>query len=312
MKLLSPVLLLTVALVAAGAHASDAIQERDIFDDINQGVQNAVDNIAGALNIGHADDPDDDEAASVPNTTSTTSTPSSTTTRSLPTSQPARPTSSVASSAASTTGTTGTTGTTSNTTKSTAQSTTTDADDDDKESKTSNAATSSSSPSPTPTGEACTGNGKRCPTIGENTYQQCLNKVWTNQKCGNSLVCGLDVDGAVACMSKDQATVVYDKCSGDAKRCHPTENTKYQQCNGKFWETFTCDQSSKCSLDSNKNVICGSPSGDDGSSSSVTYSLVKPQPFVPESAAPLSARLTVGAIAVALVAAAFGMPSLGF
>ncbi|KAJ2404952.1 hypothetical protein GGI10_005448, partial [Coemansia sp. RSA 2530] len=299
MKLLSPVLLLTVALVAAGAHASDAIQKRDIFDDLNQGVQNAVDNIAGALNIGHAEDGDENESTTTPSTTSTTS---STSTPSQPSSQPVRPTSSVASSA------TTTTTTTSNKTTSSAKSTATDTEDDDKKSTTSKTtASSSSSPSPTPTGEACTGNGKRCPTIGESTYQQCTNKVWTNQKCGNSLVCGHDVDGAVACMSKDQATVVYDKCTGDAKRCHATEDTKYQQCNGKFWETFTCDQSSKCSLDSNKNVICGS-SGGDGGASSVTYSLVKPQPFVPESTAPLSARLTVGAIAVALVAAALGMP----
>ncbi|KAJ2751156.1 hypothetical protein GGI19_004664 [Coemansia pectinata] len=292
MKLFSPVLLLTAALVAAGAHANDAIQKRDIFDDLSQGFQDVVDGIGGAINIGH----DGDESES--NTpTSIKSTPSQS------------PSQSVRSTSSSTSSKKSTSSSTSQKPTSSAQSLTTDSGDSAKNSTTS---TTTSSPSPTPTGEACTGNGKRCPTVGENTYQQCLNKVWTNQKCGNSLVCGLDGGGSVACMSKEQATVVYDKCTGDAKRCHPTESTKYQQCNGSYWATFTCDNSSKCSLDGNKNVICGSSSGSGGSSSSVTYSLVKPQPFVPESAAPLSAKLTVGAIAVALVAAALGMPSLGF
>ncbi|KAJ2445575.1 hypothetical protein GGF42_005956 [Coemansia sp. RSA 2424] len=289
MKLLSPVLLLTVALVAAGAHASNALQKRDIFDDIKNGVQGAFDNLVDGINIGHADTSEDDETTPSKATTTTTST--------TPT-QPAKST------LASSTPSKSTPSSTSQKATSSKQPLTTNSGDDDKDASSTTTTTSSSSP--TPTGEACKGSIKRCPTVGESTYQQCLNNVWTNQKCGSSLVCGLDSQGSVACMSKEQATTVYDKCTGNAKRCHPSESTKYQQCNGSFWESFVCDKASKCSLDGNKNVICGSPSGNGGSSSSVTYSLVKPQPFVPESTAPLSAKLAVSAIAVALVAAAFG------
>ncbi|KAJ2485636.1 hypothetical protein IWW47_005547, partial [Coemansia sp. RSA 2052] len=271
MKLLSPVLLLTVALVAAGAHASNALQKRDIFDDIKNGVQGAFDNLVGGINIGHADTPEDDETTPSKATTTTTST--------TPT-QPAKST------LASSTPSKSTPSSTSQKATSSKQPLTTNSGDDDKDASSTTTTTTSSS-SPTPTGEACKGSIKRCPTVGESTYQQCLNNVWTNQKCGSSLVCGLDSQGSVACMSKEQATTVYDKCTGNAKRCHPSESTKYQQCNGSFWESFVCDKASKCSLDGNKNVICGSPSGNGGSSSSVTYSLVKPQPFVPESTAPL-------------------------
>ncbi|KAJ2747956.1 hypothetical protein GGI20_000043 [Coemansia sp. BCRC 34301] len=298
MKLLSPTLLLTVALVAAGAHANNALQNRDIFDDIKNGVQDAFGNLADAINIGHADTPAEDESTSSKGTTT-----AATTTTGLTQSQSARSSPSSSNSSRATSSST-----TQKTTSSTQSLTTNSGDDDDDTATTS----SSSSPSPTPTGEACKGSAKRCPTVGENTYQQCLNNVWTNQKCGNSLVCGLDVSGSVACMSKEQATTVYDKCTGNGKRCHPTESTKYQQCNGSFWATYTCDKSAKCSLDGNKNVICGSASGGGGGSSSVTYSLVEPEPYVPESAAQLSAKLAVGTVAIALVAAALGVQLLGF
>ncbi|KAJ2894851.1 hypothetical protein IWW38_002457 [Coemansia aciculifera] len=291
MKLLSPALLLTSALVAAGAHAQNALHDRDILDDIQNGVQGALDGLASA--IGFADTPANGKSTPATSTSTTTS---------APTTPLLKPTSSSS--------TTSTTSSTSQKSTSSTQSPASDSGDNSGADSTSTTS-SSSSPSPTPTGDACSGSGKRCPTVGENTYQQCLNNVWTNQKCGNALVCGLDSDGSVACMSKDQATMANDKCTGNAKRCHATDNTKYQQCNGSYWVTYTCANSATCSVDSNNNVICGSSSGG-GGSNSVTYSLVQPQPYVPQSAAPVSAKLAVGVIAAALVAAALGMPALSF
>ncbi|KAJ2465483.1 hypothetical protein EV174_006653, partial [Coemansia sp. RSA 2320] len=186
-----------------------------------------------------------------------------------------------------------------------ATSTQTTATDNNDGADTDTADATTSSPSPTPTGEKCSGSDKRCPTVGQAQYQQCVNNVWTNFKCGSSLVCGYDSSKAVACMSSDLATMTYESCSGNSKRCSPTDTTKYQQCNGSYWVNYSCGDSSKCSTDSNKNVVCLSPSDTGAAAATDTYRINTPSAFVP-SAAPPPARLSVGAIAAVLAAAAVG------
>ncbi|KAJ2838343.1 hypothetical protein J3B01_001468 [Coemansia erecta] len=164
---------------------------------------------------------------------------------------------------------------------------------------------STSSTKPSPTGTPCSSNNaKQCSPSNESGYQICSDGFWSDQTCGGSDVCGKDTNGDIACMSKDQATVSLEACSENkAMRCDATDQTKYQQCDGKHWQTYTCDSANTCNMDGDK-VVCGSvATGDDGA---VSYTMHEPTPFVPESAATqVSAALAGVAFAVALSFAGF-------
>ncbi|KAJ2200611.1 hypothetical protein IW144_000974 [Coemansia sp. RSA 522] len=164
---------------------------------------------------------------------------------------------------------------------------------------------STSSTKPSPTGTPCSSNNaKQCSPSNESGYQVCSDGFWSDQTCGGSDVCGKDTNGDIACMSKDQATVSLEACSENkAMRCDATDQTKYQQCDGKHWQTYTCDSANTCNMDGDK-VVCGSvATGDDGA---VSYTMHEPTPFVPESAATqVSVALAAVAFAVALSFAGF-------
>ncbi|KAJ2176766.1 hypothetical protein GGF45_003552 [Coemansia sp. RSA 551] len=164
---------------------------------------------------------------------------------------------------------------------------------------------STSSTKPSPTGTPCSSNNaKQCSPSNESGYQVCSDGFWSDQTCGGSDVCGKDTNGDIACMSKDQATVSLEACSENkAMRCDATDQTKYQQCDGKHWQTYTCDSANTCNMDGDK-VVCGSvATGEDGA---VSYTMHEPTPFVPESAATqVSVALAAVAFAVALSFAGF-------
>ncbi|KAJ2800679.1 hypothetical protein H4R20_003968 [Coemansia guatemalensis] len=180
-------------------------------------------------------------------------------------------------------------------------------DDKDSEepasSKSDDADSSTSSSKPSPTGESCSKDGeKRCATSG-NGYQECQDGVWSDQSCGGSDVCGKDEDGGVACMDKDQATVSRESCSNkDEQRCDASDDTKYQTCDGKYWQTFSCENS-QCNMDGDK-VICGDANGGDGGG--ISYTMHEPTAFVPETtsiAPPMRAAFGTAAVAFVLAAA---------
>ncbi|PIA13796.1 hypothetical protein COEREDRAFT_83274 [Coemansia reversa NRRL 1564] len=182
-----------------------------------------------------------------------------------------------------------------------------DKTDDDKPDKPSSSEsddvdTTKSSSKPTPTGEACPKDGeKRCASSG-NGYQECQDGVWSDQSCGGSDVCGKDEDGGVACMDKDQATMSRESCSKKGEqRCEASDDTKYQTCDGKHWQTFSCEKG-KCNMDGNK-VVCGDVDGDGGGS--ITYTMHEPTAFVPPTniASPLRAAFGTAAAAFVLAAA---------
>ncbi|KAJ2452032.1 hypothetical protein EV183_003210 [Coemansia sp. RSA 2336] len=158
--------------------------------------------------------------------------------------------------------------------------------DDNSESS---SASSSSKPStsesskPSPTGTPCSNEGdKRCPSTNSSGYQLCKDGFWLDQSCSGDNVCS-DKQGEVSCVSKEQATASYESCSKkDQKRCDASDSTKYQVCDGKFWQAFTCDNSNTCAMDGDK-VVCGSlETGDNGE---ISYTMHEPSAYIPESAA---------------------------
>ncbi|KAJ2617283.1 hypothetical protein H4S08_000384 [Coemansia sp. RSA 1365] len=180
-----------------------------------------------------------------------------------------------------------------------------DKTDDDKpekptSSKSDDVETTKSSSKPTPTGEACSKDGeKRCASSG-NGYQECQDGVWSDQSCGGSDVCGKDEDGGIACMDKDQATMSRESCSKKSEqRCDASDDTKYQTCDGKHWQTFSCEKG-KCNMDGD-NVVCGDVNGGDGSSDS--YIIHKPTAFVPPTGIASPLRATLGTAVMAFVLA---------
>ncbi|KAJ2079378.1 hypothetical protein H4R24_003822 [Coemansia sp. RSA 988] len=175
--------------------------------------------------------------------------------------------------------------------------------DEPTSSKSDHADSSKSSSKPSPTGESCPKDGeKRCASSG-NGYQECQDGVWSDQSCGGSDVCGKDEDGGVACMDKDQATTSRESCSKKGEqRCDASDDTKYQTCDGKHWQTFSCEKS-QCNMDGDK-VICGDADGGDGDGGGVSYTMHKPSAFVPESSIASPMRTAFGTAAFAFILAA--------
>ncbi|KAJ1871825.1 hypothetical protein LPJ55_003585 [Coemansia sp. RSA 990] len=168
--------------------------------------------------------------------------------------------------------------------------------------------TTSETSKPSPTGTPCSNEGdKRCPSANSSGYQLCKDGFWLDQTCSGDNVCS-DKQGQVSCVSKDQATVSYESCSKkDQKRCDASDSTKYQICDGEFWQTFTCDKSSTCAMDGD-NVVCGSlGTGDNGE---ISYTMHEPSAYVPESAAS-QVNAVLGTV-VAALGVAVAMSFAGF
>ncbi|KAJ2709381.1 hypothetical protein H4R19_004282 [Coemansia spiralis] len=159
---------------------------------------------------------------------------------------------------------------------------------------------STSQSAPSPTGPPCSSNGaKQCAAAGTG-YQLCQGGRWIDQSCSGTDVCGKDDKGSVVCMSAAEATVKRDPCSNkNEQRCDATDQGKYQTCDGKYWQSFTCDQNSKCKMDGSK-VTCVAPGNNNGAPD-VPYTLRPPTAYVPVSgASPLNAALGTLAMALAL------------
>ncbi|KAJ2779209.1 hypothetical protein GGI15_003944 [Coemansia interrupta] len=190
-----------------------------------------------------------------------------------------------------------TTKTSSTTTK--AADTTTDSGDDNTDDNS----------EPQPTGDSCPTDGeKKCDGSGSSSYSLCQDGNWISQKCGGSDICGTDSTGAIACINKDATVVQLESCSKKKQqRCSASDPTKYQTCDGKYWQNYGCDDGKLCSLKDNK-AVCGDAGGTDTGGSAYdpnSYSQISQVAFVPQSDAGRSAPLVASLLALAVGAALY-------
>ncbi|KAJ1992282.1 hypothetical protein GGI26_002434 [Coemansia sp. RSA 1358] len=309
MKLVSTTVFIATAFAAAtAAAASDGpaspiglVPKRDsIGQAIQSNINQAMDNIGDFFGVGHdgSDDDNNNNAASSSTQKTSSKTSAASSSSSTAASSPTNKDSQAQSDSSPTKSSTQT------------NASSTSSSDDDANSSNSRSS-SSSSASPTPSGESCSKNGdKRCPSSGSSTYQQCIKGVWTNQTCDDNNVCGKNNDGDIACVSKDQATVVLESCSTKKEeRCDPSDNTKYQRCDGKYWQSGSCSNSNVC-LMVNNSANCVDPAALTDTGNLQSYTLFEPSAYVAKTSTASVMRVALGsaaaAFAIALAAASWG------
>ncbi|KAJ1828501.1 hypothetical protein LPJ73_008552, partial [Coemansia sp. RSA 2703] len=294
-----------------------AIQKRQgIVGTIQNGINDAIQNVQDLFAIGHAGEDSsadtgnnngnngnnnnngngngNNNAESTPTTpVSPTTKSSSETSKTSTSSQPTTESSKDSSPDANT----------DDSTKTTKSSSTTTTKDSDKTTDSNNDNTDDNS-EPTPTGDACSTEGeKKCDSSGSSSYSLCQDGYWISQKCGGSNICGTDSLGAIACIDKDATVVQLESCSKkNQQRCSSSDPTKYQTCDGKHWQNYSCDGGNQCTLTGNK-VVCGSADGGSPGGSAYdpgSYSQISQVAFVPQSHAGRSAPLVFSLLAFAV------------
>ncbi|KAJ2653364.1 hypothetical protein IWW40_000417 [Coemansia sp. RSA 1250] len=308
MKVPASRILFAAALVtmvsAEAAPNADALEKRQL-DSFQNGISSIIVAFAGDGEVSDTQDDvaasseadnnnDNSEAATTPATTETTSSkPTPSSSKEQPESSEEEPTDS---------------GKEDNSDKPSPSDNNSESSSSSSSSSTGDKTTTSETSKPSPTGTPCSNEGdKRCPSANSSGYQLCKDGFWLDQTCSGDNVCS-DKQGQVSCVSKDQATVSYESCSKkDQKRCDASDSTKYQICDGEFWQTFTCDKSSTCAMDGD-NVVCGSlGTGDNGE---ISYTMHEPSAYVPESAAS-QVNAVLGTV-VAALGVAVAMSFAGF
>ncbi|KAJ1722873.1 hypothetical protein LPJ53_002743 [Coemansia erecta] len=314
MRLVIPILFATAlatsstVLARVDTQGPTYVQKRQgIVDTIQDGINNAIQNAQDLFDIGHAGEESSDNAGNNNdnNADTTPTTPASDTTKSSSTSSKTTSSSSATTNTSKTSSPDAnddnsdadskTTKTSSTTTKD--SDTTTDSGDD-------NTDDNNDDSDPQPTGDSCSTEGeKKCDSSGSSSYSLCQDGNWISQKCGGSDICGTDSQGAIACIDKDATVVQLESCSKKKQqRCSSSDSTKYQTCDGKYWQSYSCDDGKQCSLKDNK-AVCGSTDSASGGASAYdpdSYSQISQVAFVPQSTAGRTAPLVGALLALAV------------
>ncbi|KAJ2764206.1 hypothetical protein IWQ57_005256, partial [Coemansia nantahalensis] len=135
-------------------------------------------------------------------------------------------------------------------------------------------------------------------------YQLCQGGRWIDQSCSGTNVCGKDENGGVACMSPEQANAPRDPCSKkDEQRCHATDPARYQTCDGKLWQSFSCGAGGQCKMASGKATCAGPGNNNSAGAGDIPYTLHSPVAYRPVSEGAPSLKAAFGTLAAALVLA---------